>query len=86
MKQHGGSSRDMAVVVDWKEKNGKLTAELNFGNPLETKSNIFVGTDTCPSGKIIEIIKDFDLEVGKNFDIKKFKEKLDPKVRVYSRQ
>ena len=77
MKQHGGTSRDLAVVVDWKEKNGKLTAELNFENPLETNSN-------TSRDKIKEIIKDFGLEVGKNFDIKKFKKILDPSVRTYS--
>ena len=77
MKQHGGSSRRLAVVVDWKEKNGKLTAELNFENPLETNSN-------TSRDKIKEIIKDFGLEVGKNFDIKKFKKILDPSVRTYS--
>ena len=77
MKQHGGTSRRLAVVVDWKEKNGKLTAELNFENPLETNSN-------TSRDKIKEIIKDFGLEVGKNFDIKKFKKILDPSVRTYS--
>lgn len=77
MKQHGNPSRRLAVVVDWKEKNGKLTAELNFENPLETNSN-------TSRDKIKEIIKDFGLEVGKNFDIKKFKKILDPSVRTYS--
>ena len=77
MKQHGGTSRDLAVVVDWKEKNGKLTAELNFENPLETNSN-------TSRDQIKEIIKDFDLELGANFNIKKFKKVLDPSVRTYS--
>ena len=79
MKQHGGSSRDLAVVVDWKENKitGKLTANLKFENPLETNSN-------TSRDQIKEIIKDFDLELGANFNIKKFKKVLDPSVRTYS--
>ena len=78
MKQHGGTGRDLAVVVDWKEKNGKLTANLNFENPLETNSN-------TSRDEIKKIIKDFDLEVGKNFDIKKFKEILEPSILTYNK-
>ena len=64
MKQHGGTSRSLAVVVDWKEKDDKLTAKLNFKNPLETNSN-------SARDKIKKIIEGFGLELGTNFDIKK---------------
>ena len=76
MKQHGGSSRRLAVVVDWKIKDGKLTADLNFENPLETNSN-------SSRDVIKKIITDNDLKLGPTFDIKKFKNLLDPNVKTY---
>jgi hypothetical protein len=76
MKQHGGTSRRLAVVVDWKVKDGKLTPHLNFENPLETNSN-------SSRDAMKKIITDNDLQLGPKFDIKKFKNLLDPNVKTY---
>ena len=33
--------------------------------------------------KLLDVLDEVDIEVGKNFDIKKFKEKLDPSVITF---
>ena len=74
--QGGGNKRDLSVPIDWSIKNGEITAKLNFDQPLEFNSNIKLE-------KLRVVLKELDIPVGKNFNVNRFYEKLNPKVIVF---
>ena len=75
-RQHGGCNRDLSVPVHWTIRNGMIFPKLVFDKPLEFNSNE-------QEKKLLDVLDEVGIEIGKNFDIKKFKEKLDPSVITF---
>ena len=75
-RQHGGCNRDLSVPVHWSVRNGMIFPKLVFDKPLEFNSNE-------QEKKLLDVLDEVGIKIGKNFDIKKFKEKLDPSVRTF---
>lgn len=66
-------NRPLAVYVDWRFVNGKITASLNYNTPLQVKGD-------AVGNQVKAILRQLKIDKDNFYDITKY---LDPSVKVY---